>query len=175
MKKTLIVGAVAVAATLIGCGIYSSPSDPPTTPRPTVSATTAPSGQPTKSPTAPPRTSAVPTATAATPGGGTGALSAVQRNAVADAEGYLGMQGFSRAGLIAQLSSDYGDGYTKADATKAVDSLRIDWNAQAVRAAKDYLENQSFSRKGLQEQLESPYGAQFTHAQAVYGVAHSGL
>ena len=84
-------------------------------------------------------------------------------------------QAFSRAGLIKQLSSQYGAGYSLADATFAVDSLNVDWNAQAARAAKEYLSTQPFSRAGLIEQLSSQYGAEFTYAQAVYGVNAAGL
>jgi len=102
-------------------------------------------------------------------------VSAEQRNAARDAQAYLDMQPFSRTGLIRQLSSDSGDGYTAKDATAAVDSLHVDWNAQAVKAAKGYLSMSGFSRKGLTEQLEADAGDAFTHAQAVYGVAHSGL
>jgi host cell surface-exposed lipoprotein len=88
-------------------------------------------------------------------------------------------QGFSRKGLIKQLTSEYGEGYSPKAATEAVDILQksgvIDWNAEAVKSAKSYLDTQSFSRKGLIRQLESSYGEGFTHAQAVYGVKQAGL
>ena len=79
------------------------------------------------------------------------------------------LKGFSRQGLIDQLSSSAGDDYEVADATIAVDSLNEDWNAQAVRSAKDYLELTSFSCKGLIEQLSSSAGDKFTVAEATYG------
>ena len=85
------------------------------------------------------------------------------------------MQAFSRQGLIDQLSSGYGEGFSVADATWAVDHLTVDWNAQAARAAKEYLSMQSFSHAGLVEQLSSPYGEKFTRAQAEYGVSQAGL
>ena len=78
-------------------------------------------------------------------------LTGPQKNAVRSAKQYLSFQGFSRIGLIKQLSSDYGDGYDVADATVAVDSLKVDWNEQAVRSAKQYLSFQGFSCKGLIE------------------------
>lgn len=153
MKKFWIIGgAVAVTGMLIACG-SASPSTPVIEVNPIVSVSAS-----TPEPVKP-----------------TSNLTGEQRNAVKAAQDYLEYQGFSRAGLIDQLSSDFGDGYTKADATKAVDSLRVDWNAQAVRVAKSYLSTQSFSRKGLLQQLESSAGEKFTHAQAVYGVEHSGL
>jgi len=92
-----------------------------------------------------------------------------QKNAVRSAKNYLSFQGFSRSGLINQLSSDYGDGYSVADATVAVDSLNTDWNKQAVRSAKNYLSFQGFSCKGLIDQLSSSYGDGYTKSQANYG------
>jgi hypothetical protein len=103
-------------------------------------------------------------------------MTASQRNAVAAAQQYLSMgQGFSRAGLIQQLSSPDGDQYSVADATFAVDSLNVDWNAQAVLSAKNYLKTQPFSCSALVEQLSSPDGDQFTLAQAQYGAKAAGI
>lgn len=96
-------------------------------------------------------------------------LTAGQRNALESAESYLEFGAFSRRGLIDQLTSEYGDGYSKKDATFAVDALDVNWKKQAVKAAEGYLEFGAFSLQGLIEQLESEYGDQFTHAQAVYG------
>ena len=84
-------------------------------------------------------------------------------------------KGFSRAGLIQQLSSSYGEGYSLADATYAVDSLNVDWNAQAVLSAKGYLALKPFSRAGLIQQLSSSYGEGFTVAQATYAANAVGL
>ena len=85
------------------------------------------------------------------------------------AESYLDISGFSRAGLIRQLSSQAGDGYPKDVATQAVDSLHIDWNAEAVKSAQSYLDMQSFSCSGLINQLSSSAGDGYTKAQATYG------
>lgn len=101
-------------------------------------------------------------------------LSPQEQNAVESAKQYLGFSAFSRHGLIDQLSSRAGDGYPQSAATKAVDSLHVNWNTQAVKAAKQYLETSAFSRAGLIGQLDSRAGAGFTHSQAVYGVTHSG-
>lgn len=101
-------------------------------------------------------------------------LTAPQRNARRNAESYLQMSGFSRQGLIDQLSSDAGNGYAVADATAAVDSLDADWNAQAARSAASYLEMTGFSCQGLIEQLSSPSGSQYTEAEARYGAQQAG-
>lgn len=97
-----------------------------------------------------------------------------QANAARSARQYLDMTGFSRRGLIEQLSSDAGNGYNVADATAAVDSLGIDWNEQAVRSAKQYLNMTGFSCSGLIEQLSSDAGSKYTKAQARYGAEQAG-
>ena len=164
-KARWIISLTAAAAALgvsVACGGGATPD--PTSHPTTAAVTTAPTRKPTLAPTAKP-TSAPPSSQPP--------ISAVRRNAMNDAQTYLGMTGFSRKGLIRQLSSDSGDGYTVADATAAVDRLHPDWNAQAVRSANAYLSTQPFSRKGLIRQLEA--GDFFTPAQAVYGVDHSDL
>lgn len=101
-------------------------------------------------------------------------LTGPQKNAVRSAEQYLNMSGFSREGLIQQLSSSYGSGYEIADATAAVDSLNVDWSEQAVRSAKQYLEMTGFSCNGLIEQLSSSAGSSYTLDQATYGAKQAG-
>lgn len=101
-------------------------------------------------------------------------LSGPQQNAVRSANSYLSMTGFSRDGLIAQLSSSYGDGYSVADARAAVDSLSVNWDAQAVRSAQQYLSMMGFSCNGLIEQLSSDAGEKYTESQATYGAQQAG-
>ena len=97
-------------------------------------------------------------------------LTTSQQAAVRSAESYLGFAGFSRQGLIDQLSSEFGDQYPMEDATVAVDSLNVDWNAEAVESANSYLDFAGFSRQGLIDQLSSEFGEQFTPEQATYAV-----
>lgn len=101
-------------------------------------------------------------------------LTGPQKNAVRSAKQYLDMSGFSRAGLIHQLSSDAGEGYNKNDATVAVDSLNVDWNKQAERSAKQYLDMMGFSCKGLIQQLSSSAGDRYTKEQATHGARAAG-
>ena len=101
-------------------------------------------------------------------------LTGPQKNAVRSAESYLGFSGFSRDGLIEQLSSSAGDGYSVADATAAVDSLSVDWNEQAARSAQQYLSMMGFSCNGLIEQLSSDAGDKYTVSQATYGAKQAG-
>ncbi|MCH1781739.1 Ltp family lipoprotein [Psychrobacter glaciei] len=97
-----------------------------------------------------------------------------QKNAVRSAKNYIGFQGFSRDGLINQLSSDAGDGYNIDDATIAVDSLDIDYNEQAGRSAENYISIMGFSCDGLVEQLSSSAGDKYTKEQAEYGAKLAG-
>ena len=102
-------------------------------------------------------------------------LTRAQMNAVRSAKQYLSFQGFSRRGLIDQLSSPYGDGYTIKNATAAVNSLNVDWNEQAVKSARQYLSIQGFSCRGLVEQLSSEYGDKYTYEQSTYAANKMGI
>ena len=103
-----------------------------------------------------------------------GRLTGPQSNAVRTARSYLQMSGFSRDGLVEQLSSPYGDGYEVTDAEVAVDSLDVNWNEQAARSAQQYLDMTGFSCNGLIEQLSSDAGDQYTAEQARYGAQQAG-
>lgn len=98
-----------------------------------------------------------------------------QAEAIESAQSYLEYSGFSRAGLIDQLSSEYGDKYTAEEAAAAVqhleDSSLVDWKEEAVQAAQSYLEYSEFSREGLIDQLTSEYGDKFTAEEAEYAVS----
>ena len=108
--------------------------------------------------------------TAAAPAGPS--MTGEQQQAVDAAQGYLSEgQGFSEQGLLGQLTSSAGSGFTAAQAESAINNLHPDWDAQAVDAAKSYLgEGQGFSRSSLLQQLTSSYGSGFTEAQAEYAV-----
>lgn len=96
-------------------------------------------------------------------------LSLSQQNAVRQAESYLDLMGFSRAGLIEQLEFE---GYSPEDAAFAADSAGADWNAEAAEKAQSYLDLMSFSREGLYDQLAfeefSPEQIEFALAAVGY-------
>jgi hypothetical protein len=91
-----------------------------------------------------------------------------QKRALQSAENYLDLTGMSKAGLIQQLSSSAGDGFSKADATFAANNVDADWEQEAVEAAKNYLEISPMSKDALIQQLSSAAGDKFTPAQARY-------
>ena len=94
-------------------------------------------------------------------------LSTEQASALQMAHDYLRASAFSRTGLIEQLEYE---GFSKDDATYAVDNCGADWKAQAALMAKQYRKSSAFSHNGLVEQLE--YEG-FTHEQAEYGATQS--
>jgi hypothetical protein len=97
-------------------------------------------------------------------------MTAGQENALESAHSYIDGQAFSKKGLIEQLSSEYGEDFSKADATFAANHVGADRKAEAVESAEGYLDGQSFSKAGLIEQLTSSYGEGFTPEQARYAV-----
>jgi hypothetical protein len=122
-----------------------------------------------------------PAPAASTPSSGSGAqsssgnLTTSQQSAVAAAKQYLATSAFSMQGLIDQLDSSAGSGFSVNDAKVAVDSLNVNWNSEAVQAAKQYRQTSAFSCQGMIEQLSSSAGSQFTQAQAQYGATKVGL
>lgn len=102
-------------------------------------------------------------------------LSEPQINAQRSANQYLRLKGFSREGLISQLTSRFGSGFSVADASIAVDSLNINWNEQSVRSAQGYLAIMGFSCNGLIQQLSSSFGEKYTMSQAAYGAKQAGV
>lgn len=93
-----------------------------------------------------------------------------QQNAL-ESQNYIDFAGFMKAGLIGQLSSSAGEGFSKANATFAANNVDADWNEEAVQSARAYLEVSAFSRAGLTDQLTSATGEGFSPAQARYAVS----
>jgi hypothetical protein len=173
----VVVASAAGAATSNPQKIASAPSTTQPTLPPTTQMTLPPTTQmtlpPTTQPTLPPTTQPTLPPTTAPSGP---VETAGQANARRSAMEYLSMgSGFSRAGLIQQLSSSAGEGFSLADATYGVDATHTDWNAQACLSAKGYLKMQAFSHAGLVDQLSSAAGEGYTPAQAEYGVRCAGL
>jgi hypothetical protein len=136
-------------------------TDPPTTSPP------APDPPVTDPPVTDPPVTDPPVTDPPAPAGPT--LTQQQQSALEEANQYLSSQAFSQQGLIDQLDSAAGSGYSVNDATVAVHSLTVNWNAEAVQAAKEYLASEPFSCLDLVQQLDSAAGSGFTVSQATYG------
>lgn len=91
-----------------------------------------------------------------------------QLNALASAENYIDLMGFSYSGLIDQLEFE---GYSTDAATYAADNCGADWNEEAAESAQNYMDVMSFSRQGLIDQL---IYEGFTQEQAEYGASAVG-
>jgi hypothetical protein len=98
-----------------------------------------------------------------------------QEQAIQSAESYLSMGGFSRVGLIEQLTSKAGEGFKRADAVYAVNHVKVSWKAQAVKSARGYMKMGGLSRASLIDQLSSKAGEGFTLEQAKYAANKVGL
>lgn len=105
-------------------------------------------------------------------------LSFEAQNAYNSAMSYLNMSGFSKAKLYEQLTSEYGEGYTKDAAAEAIVAIEnaglVDWNEEAVESAQSYLNMSGFSAQQLYEQLTSSYGEGYTAEQAKYALSQVG-
>lgn len=146
----------------------SQPAYPTSPPGAVSAAPSEPSFSPSADPTTPAPTTPAPT---------TPAITTSQQEAIESAQNYLtDGQGFSEAGLLQQLTSDYGSGFSEADAQFAINQLDPDWYQQAAASAKNYMsDGQGFSEEDLYQQLTSAYGAGFTPGQADYALRQVGL
>lgn len=166
MRYGTIVSALVLATVGAACATEADTADIEAAAETTEATETETTEAPTT--TDAPTTTEAPTTTAA-PTTTTAREDPELTNARRAAQDYLDFMAFSRQGLIDQLSSEYGDQYPVEVATAAVDSLNVDWNAEAVEAAEGYLDFQAFSYAGLVDQLSSEYGDQFTREQAEHG------
>jgi Host cell surface-exposed lipoprotein len=160
VKTTVSIAGLATALAITSC---SSPR---------TSQTAANSSASTYAVQPPPASSPTPASSPAAP-----QYTVAQQQAIASAQNYLSMgQGFSKAGLIKQLHSRYGEGFSRKLAIFAVKHVKVNWFHQAVLSAKGYMKTQpGWSYSGLVQQLSSQYGEQFTVAQAQYAAKAVGL
>ena len=160
----VLIGLAAIFGIIGAVGSHSSSNTP-------AAPTSASSSIPVSTSTAVPAVtmSVAPTPASSAPAGPS--MTTAQQQAVDAAEGYLSLgQGFSEQGLLSQLTSSAGSGFTQAQAEYAVNYLHPDWDQQAVDAAKGYLQLGGFSQASLLQQLTSSAGSGFTQAQAEYAV-----
>ena len=95
-------------------------------------------------------------------------------SAVAKGQMYGDSMHMSQQGIYDQLTSSYGEGFSAAAATYAIQHIHEDYNANALAKAKEYQSQQAMSPSAIYEQLTSSYGEKFTAAQAQYAIDHLG-
>ncbi len=90
------------------------------------------------------------------------------KEATADAEGYLQSGSFSEKKLIDQLEYE---GYTKATATYAVNHAKANWNNEALEFVQGFADDKELgnSSKSFYSLLDTE---EFTKAQSDYAMAH---
>ena len=76
----------------------------------------------------------------------------------------------SKNRIYKQLTSSYGEGFSKEDAQYAIDNLQVDWKYNALETAKNYANTMHMSKNRIYEQLTSSYGEEFTKEEAQYAI-----
>lgn len=95
-----------------------------------------------------------------------------EKNALKKAQSYSETMHMSKKGIYKQLTSEYGEGFTKEAAQYAIDNIEADWKANALEKAKSYRDTMSMSKNAIYKQLISEYGEQFTKTEAQYAIDH---
>lgn len=171
--RNIILSLAAVIVALIVAGVATAAAQSPKAPSSSVSGAATGAGTGDYSP--------APASTTPPPSPAASQYTVSQQQAIAAAQGYLQTEpGFSYAGLIGQLDSPDGSGFSAADATVAVNSIAPAsdtsfWDTQAADAASNYMTTEpGWSACGLVQQLDSS-AVQFTQGQAEYGAQSAGL
>lgn len=94
------------------------------------------------------------------------------RSALRQADTYANTMHMSKAGVYAQLTSEYGGKFSAEAAQYAVDNVKADWNANALATARNYQETMAMSPEAIRDQLTSSAGDKFTAEEADYAIQH---
>lgn len=94
------------------------------------------------------------------------------KSALAKAKVYGETMNMSKAGIYDQLTSEYGEKFSKEAAKYAVDNVKLDYNELALKKAEIYQKTMAMSQNAIYDQLTSENGEKFTDAQAKYAVDH---
>lgn len=92
------------------------------------------------------------------------------KSALKKAKIYSDTMNMSKAGLYDQLTSEYGEKFSKKAAKYAIDNVDANWKENALKKAKTYQESMAMSPSAIYDQLTSEYGEQFTKKQAQYAI-----
>lgn len=92
------------------------------------------------------------------------------KSALKKAKIYSDTMHMSKAGIYDQLTSEYGEKFSKEAAQYAVDNVKADWKENALKKAQDYQKQQAMSPSAIYDQLTSDYGEKFTPEEAQYAI-----
>lgn len=99
-------------------------------------------------------------------------VSQENKNALKKAEMYGNTMHMSKAGIYYQLTSDFGEKFSKEAAQYAINNAKIDYKKQALAKAKLYQEQQAMSKNAIFTQLTSDAGEKFTEEEAQYAISN---
>lgn len=92
------------------------------------------------------------------------------KSALKKAETYSEMMHMSKAGIYAQLVSEYGEAFSEEAAQYAMDNIVADWNQNALKSAESYAKTMHMSKAAIYDQLVSEAGEGFTDEEAQYAI-----
>jgi host cell surface-exposed lipoprotein len=171
-RRKVLTGLMAFGALVVVIVVASASSKPSSTASDTGAASSSASASTAASPSAAVSSAAASSAPSTPAASASPSMTGAQQQAIESAESYLSEgQGFSKQGLLNQLTSSFGEGFPKSDAEFAIKYLKPNWDQQAVDSAQGYLsEGQGFSQQSLLQQLTSTSGEGFTEAQGEYAI-----
>lgn len=92
------------------------------------------------------------------------------KSALTKAKLYSDEMFMSKEAIYDQLTSEYGEKFTKEAAQYAVDNLDANFKENALEKAKTYQDEMSMSPSAIYDQLTSKYGEKFTKEEAQYAI-----
>lgn len=92
------------------------------------------------------------------------------KSALKKAKAYSDTMGMSKAGIYDQLTSEYGEKFSKEAAQYAIDNVEANWKENALKKAQSYQEQMAMSPSAIYDQLVSEYGEKFTAEEAQYAI-----
>lgn len=93
-------------------------------------------------------------------------------NALNKAQIYSDTMYMSKKAIHKQLTSEYGEKFSKKAADYAMENLKANYKKNALEKAKTYQNDMSMSKDAIYDQLISDYGEQFTKKEAQYALDH---
>nr|WP_253200565.1 Ltp family lipoprotein [Clostridium sp. CF012] len=92
------------------------------------------------------------------------------KSALKKANTYSDTMSMSKAGVYDQLTSEYGEKFSKEAGQYAIDNIKADWKENALKKANTYQKDMAMSPSGIYDQLISEHGEKFTVEEAQYAI-----
>lgn len=92
------------------------------------------------------------------------------KSALKKAKIYSDTMSMSKAGIYNQLTSEYGEKFSKEATQYAIDNVKADWKENALKKAYVYQKEMSMSPSAIYDQLKSDSGEKFTAEESQYAI-----